>query len=59
MIFELFEGLGLTYFLEILYEIVLAELFQLIGGEAIRVNQQIAHVVIVNIVHEGILAQVF
>ena len=39
MIFELLEGLGLTYFLEILYEVVLAELFQLIGGEAIRVNQ--------------------
>ena len=59
MVFEFLEGLGLTYFLEILYEIVLAELFEFIGGEPIRVNQQITHVVIVNIVHEGILAQVF
>lgn len=59
MIFELFERLRLTYFLEILYEIVLAELFQLICRESIRVNQQIANIIVIHIVHKGILAQVF
>jgi hypothetical protein len=51
MIFELFECLGLTYFLEILYEIVLAELFKFICTESIRINQQIAHIIVIHIVH--------
>jgi hypothetical protein len=59
VIFKLLERLRLGNLLEILDEIILTEFFELIRLVTIRVYQQIAHVVIVHIVHEGVLTQIF
>ena len=56
MVLQLLEGLRLRHLLEVLYQVVLAELLEFIGLVAIRVNQQVAHIIIVNIMHQGVLA---
>ena len=51
MILQLFECLRLRNFLEILNQIVLAEFLELVGLVAVSVDEEVAHVVIVYIVH--------
>ena len=59
MVFQLLESLRLRYLLEILYQVVLAELFEFICLVAVSIYKQIAYVIIIHIVHQSVFAEVF
>lgn len=58
VVLQLLEGLCLRHLLEVLYKVVLAELLELVCLVAVRVDEEVANVVIVNIVHQSVLAKV-
>ena len=59
VVFQLLESLRLRYLLEILYQVVLAELFEFISLVAVGIYKQIAYIIIIHIVHQSVLAEVF
>ena len=58
VVLQLLEGLRLRHLLEVLYQVVLAELLELISLVTVGIDEEVANIVIVNIVHQSVLAEI-